>query len=162
MIRESASRERGQALIVVLFILIAVTLLGVAGINDSSLQARISQNQQEYQRVFQVAEAALSHGERLISTKQPFMTEPAPPDPDTWPVQSAAAITVDLGVGQPLADRPRVVIGQPTLRVLGVHAGSSQFCEKTYPVTSFAVNDGGTSRVVLRSYFSVIDDCVID
>lgn len=161
MTRKAADRQRGHVLIVVLFILMAVTLLGVSGINDSGLQSRISQNQQDYQRVFQAAEAALSHGEMLIITKQPFMTEPVPPDPDQWPVQSAAAIVVDLGIGQATAARPRVVIGQPTLRVLGVNA-SGQFCEKTYPVTSFALSEGNASRVVLRSYFSVVDDCVIE
>ena len=154
------SSEAGHVLLVVLFVLLAVSLLGISGVRQTGLQMRMAQNHQDYQQAFQAAEAALSHGEWLIANRQTFAVEPQPPALDVWPFGSAAAVVVNLGSGTSLAASPQVLIGSPSLRILGV-SGSGTYCEKTYPVTGFAVGRHLEARVALRSYYSVIDDCSV-
>lgn len=152
--------QQGYTLIAVLFVLVAVTLFGVTSVKDSSLQLQMSQNQQDYQRAFQAAEAALRHGERKVAESLTFSVDSDLPDIHEWPVSSAQAFSVDLDSSGFLAARPQVVISQPTLRALGSNA-TGDFCERLYPITSFAVGEQQETRVVLRSYFAVIDDCSI-
>lgn len=157
---ETRSNEGGYVLLVVLFVLLAVSLLGISGVRQTGLQMQMAHNHQDYQVAFQAAEAALSHGEWLIANRQSFAVEVQPPNLNQWPFQSNAAVTVGLTQEARLAASPQVLIGQPTLRILGT-SGSGAFCEKTYPVTGFAVGYNAQARVALRSYYSVIDDCSV-
>ncbi|MFK7159514.1 PilX N-terminal domain-containing pilus assembly protein [Marinospirillum sp. MEB164] len=171
--------QQGYALIMVLFILVAVTLFGLTSVQDASLQLQMSQNQQDYQRAFQAAEAALRYGERLVAeSRSSYTASPDLPDVHAWPVTNAWAIKVGLKLSDVNSDdncdvnsdekndfllkcAPRVVISQPTLRVLGSNATGS-FCERLYPITSFAVGEQIETRVVLRAYYAIIDDCFIE
>lgn len=153
--------QQGYALITVLFILVAVTLFGLTSVQDASLQLQMSQNQQDYQRAFQAAEAALRYGERQVAETRSYTASADLPDVHAWPVTNAQAIQVSLEHSDFLAAAPQVVISQPTLRVLGSNATGS-FCERLYPITSFAVGEQIETRVVLRAYYAIIDDCFIE
>lgn len=65
---ESSSRkQRGVALIVSLILLVVVTLLGLSGMQNTSLQERMSGNMYDRSVAMQAAEAALRAAEAAIS-----------------------------------------------------------------------------------------------
>lgn len=55
-------RQRGVALVIALVLLIAVTLIGLAGIRGTTLQERMAGNYYDRETAFQAAEAALQLG----------------------------------------------------------------------------------------------------
>lgn len=57
------SRERGMTLIVALILLMAMTALGLAGLQGAVLQERMARNVMDRQVAFQAAQAALKEGE---------------------------------------------------------------------------------------------------
>lgn len=61
--------QRGAALLVGLIILILLTLIGLAGINSSTLQERMAGNHLMLQNAFQNAEAALRSAETDVLQK---------------------------------------------------------------------------------------------
>lgn len=61
-------RQRGAVLAVGLVILLVITLLGLAGIQGTSLEERMAGNSLDRQRAFQAAEAALLVGEAYLRT----------------------------------------------------------------------------------------------
>lgn len=62
----SYGRERGATLIVALVLLLIMTLIGVAGMQDTTLQEKMVGNMRDRNLAFQAAEAALRGGERYL------------------------------------------------------------------------------------------------
>lgn len=93
-------RQNGAALVTVLVLLLAMTLLGIVGMRTTSMEERMSANLYDRSIAFQAAEAALREGELQASVR------PTPPDPvggcaaglcgrpapDTAPVWTSAAV----------------------------------------------------------------------
>lgn len=69
------NKQKGIVLIMVLSLLMALTILGVSSISNSTLETRMATNFQDRNAAFQAAEAALREGERLIETKNYNGTE---------------------------------------------------------------------------------------
>ena len=66
----STSTDRGSALVIVLLILMAVTILGIVGIDTSRIELDISTNGKQMRQSFYLAEAATAEGiQRLMETK---------------------------------------------------------------------------------------------
>ncbi len=66
-----ANDQSGSALLVVLLVLVAVTILGIMGINTSAVELSIARNEREIRESFYLAEGAAMVGiQRLISTPQ--------------------------------------------------------------------------------------------
>lgn len=61
------SSERGAVLIAGLFLLLVLTLLGIAGMQSATLVEKMVGNQRDRDLAFQAAEAALRDGELLLN-----------------------------------------------------------------------------------------------
>ncbi|WP_322521579.1 PilX N-terminal domain-containing pilus assembly protein [Guyparkeria halophila] len=73
--RKTSSRQRGVALVIALVLLIAVTLVGLAGIRGTTLQEKMSSNSFDRETAFQAAEAAMEvAATRLTSDLVTFET----------------------------------------------------------------------------------------
>lgn len=62
----SAARQRGVILVVGLIVLLVLTLLAVGSMRSTTLEERMTNNTQDAQIAFQVAEAALREAELLV------------------------------------------------------------------------------------------------
>jgi type IV pilus assembly protein PilX len=60
------SRQRGATLIVALVLLMLLTMIGVAGMQDTTLQEKMVGNMRDRSLAFQAAEAALRGGEKYL------------------------------------------------------------------------------------------------
>lgn len=85
-----ASRQQGVALIVALILLVVATMLGLSGIQGTTLQERMSGNMYDRSLAMQAAEGALRAAEAAISANpspplsidcQPASGNPCPPIP---------------------------------------------------------------------------------
>lgn len=70
------AQQRGIALVVALVLLIAVTLIGLAGIRGTTLQEQMAGNFYDRETAFQAAEAALQLGsDEFIGSQSDFWTQ---------------------------------------------------------------------------------------
>lgn len=73
--------QQGSVLIVSLILLLLMTIVGVTGMNMTSLEERMSGNYRDHEMAFQAAEAALVEGETFVEstnlTLADFYTSPA-------------------------------------------------------------------------------------
>tara|TARA_R110001592_G_scaffold52511_7_gene160664 strand:+ start:2336 stop:2956 length:621 start_codon:yes stop_codon:yes gene_type:complete len=73
--------QQGSALIISLVMLLLLTMVGVTGMNMTSLEERMSGNYRDHEMAFQAAEAALVEAENFIEstdlTTNDFYTSPA-------------------------------------------------------------------------------------
>jgi type IV pilus assembly protein PilX len=72
-------QQRGMALIVSLVILLSMTLLGLAAIQNTSLEERMAGNIRAENIAFQAAEAALRAGEQVVNNFQARPDTGSPP-----------------------------------------------------------------------------------
>ncbi len=77
--RVSASGQRGMVLVVSLVLLIAMTLLGLAAMQNTSLEERMAGNVRAEHVAFQASEAALRAGElwMMLDGTNPRVAQPA-------------------------------------------------------------------------------------
>jgi len=68
-------REQGMALFLSLAILLLTTLVGVAAVQATQLQARVARNAHDNLIAFQAAESALLEAERVLLSARPAATE---------------------------------------------------------------------------------------
>ncbi len=70
-VRPNQHRQSGSALIVSLVMLLLLSLIGVAGMQSTILQDRMTGNLQDHELAFQAAEAALREAENTLRTNAP-------------------------------------------------------------------------------------------
>lgn len=63
---KTQTRQNGMVLVISLILLLVITLLAIASMQDSTLQERMAGNAHDQQSAFQSAEAALRTGERYL------------------------------------------------------------------------------------------------
>jgi type IV pilus assembly protein PilX len=68
-----ARRQQGAVLIVALVLLLVLTVLGTAGLQDTTLEERMSGNFRDHSNAMQAAEAALRAGEVGISSTSIYL-----------------------------------------------------------------------------------------
>lgn len=61
----TASRQKGAVLIVALIMLLLLTIIGVAGMQDTNLQEKMAGNLRDHNLALQAAEAGLRHAEQV-------------------------------------------------------------------------------------------------
>lgn len=78
--------ERGMVLITSLIILLALTLLGLASIQNTSMEERMAGNLRSENVALQAAEAALRAGEQWLFSvmAMPVANKPQPGQPKVW------------------------------------------------------------------------------
>lgn len=132
------ARQGGVALILSLVVLLIVTVLGVAGLQTTSLQERMAANARDRDIAFQAAEAALRDAETVIESLGPAdlaAFQDWDPNSPTWAADgryeledstgaaawetmtdtewqgtNAAAVVADFDADQGVARNPRFVI----------------------------------------------------
>jgi len=67
-------RQRGTVLIIALVLLLVLTILGTAGIQDTTMEERMAGNFRDYSIAFDAAESALRTGEEAIGDSTVFGT----------------------------------------------------------------------------------------
>ena len=90
--RRPAKRERGVSLVIVLVLLVATSLLGIAVLRSSAMQERMSANLRDRGIAFQAAEAALRYAQDQILGAVP--ANPA----DAWDVRVPLPADCVVGV----------------------------------------------------------------
>lgn len=76
-------RQSGVSLVIVLVLLIATSLLGIAILRSSAMQERMSANLRDRSLAFQAAEAALRFAQEEILGNPPVATGPGEPE-SSW------------------------------------------------------------------------------
>jgi type IV pilus assembly protein PilX len=73
-LRLATGSQRGAVLIVALVILLALTIIGVAGVQNTTMEERMAGNYRDRNSAFQAAEAALRAGEDAVGVFSVFET----------------------------------------------------------------------------------------
>jgi type IV pilus assembly protein PilX len=92
-----ARRERGVALFIALVVLLIITVLGVSGLQTTTLEERMAASARDRDIAFQAAESALAQGEAFVDTIGPgglgqfsansnglYLPEDTAGEPDIW------------------------------------------------------------------------------
>lgn len=165
---DSSGRQRGAVLIVALIMLLLVTVVGLAGIQDSQLQEAMAGNMRDRNLAFQVAEAGLRAGENEL--RKATITAPVsnplarPGDPCFWWSCGAGAAVFNWGTSPAVTaqlnldiENPQYVIEILPALPAATTGNSAKFGEDTlsrvYRVTSRSGGGTGDSVVVLQSTF---------
>ncbi|MCK9604950.1 MAG: PilX N-terminal domain-containing pilus assembly protein [Methylomonas sp.] len=167
--RINSSAQSGVVLVVGLIMLLLLTIIGVAGVQSTSLEEKMAGNNRDRNLAFQSAEAALRAGEARIETlwnggngsiqafctgtAGQFSTVPgcnnAPPDPKaaaTW-TDNTKSITHDTGSSM-VGTQPRYFITYVTAYNPGPPATPISFT-----VTARGTGGQDTTEVILQSHF---------
>lgn len=161
--------QRGATLIVALILLLILTMVGVAGMQDTTLQEKMVGNMRDRNLAFQAAEASLRGGEKFLqaATVPAFnnsggLINSAYPnlragDPDFWDGYPWASNSRAYGTTfSEISAAPRYVIEEvPT--VLAPAGESIKFGAlkeiKSYRVTSRATGGTTDAVVILQSTY---------
>lgn len=163
-------KQTGVALVITLIMLVLLTMIGLTGMNVTSLEEKMAGNKKEHNVAFQTAEIALREAETYLNgianlsdfdgTKAGFISE-ATADPDyraeaTW-INSITASAID-GVAQ----TPRYIIkhvgaqsdsANEGLVIVGTGEGLAGSSVTIFRVTSRSTGNTGRSSVILQSYY---------
>lgn len=164
-IANHGGHERGATLIVALVLLLILTVVGVAGMQDTTLQEKMVGNMRDRNLAFQAAEAALRGGEKylqaatlpafnnsagLINKSYTGLRSGDPAFWETYPWESNSRTYSSTSTYSELSAAPRYVVEEvPT--VFAAPGESMKFGAlkeiKSYRVTARA--QGGTTDAVV-------------
>ena len=163
-------RESGVALFIALVILLIITVLGISGLQTTTLEERMAAGARDRDLAFQAAESALAQGEAFIETLGPgslaqfqtnsnglFVPPTTPTTPDRWTtvdwVADASIPTVGTAIDG-VVTQPKYIVEHVTTLVadedslnisnLGAPVGTPT---EIFRVTSWA--QGGSARAVV-------------
>lgn len=151
--------ERGSALIVALIMLLLISLIAVAGMEDSILQERMTRNMEDRGIAFENAERALRAGER-------FLADPAnstfsgdallnPTPPDNWSNgTSGNAVSVSLPSDSSAAGDPEYYVGPVQCADMAMGGCPVEI----FRVTARGLGGEQSTEAVLRSNFARLQE----
>ncbi|WP_200881859.1 pilus assembly PilX family protein [Nitrincola sp. A-D6] len=144
-------QQTGSALIVSLLFLLILTILGVAGIQTTSMQERMSGNMRDRNMAFQAAEGALRGGEEYVrdnSDNESLFEGKDLADPASWDGTNGTEHTVS----DKLSDDPKYFVSEPGLYRVNPGELPAEF-HNIFPVN--AIGWGGTNltSVVVETRF---------
>jgi len=161
-------RQQGITLVMVLLVLSLMTVLGLLGINVSSLQERMTHNTQDRGLAFNAAEAGLRMCETTIRVNAAALvfgnahglyTVPAPSDPPRWrtvnwdDADATIAAPAPVGVVTP----PRCLIEQLPVTLDdgndSLAAGRPVSAEAQYRITARGVGSRAETVVFLQTVY---------
>jgi len=156
------SRQRGVVLPTIMVLMVIMVVLGIAGMDDTAMQERMSGNLRNRDIAFQAAESALREGEAWLQAN-PGLVGPVRLDGltarDNWDpaagVGPQSGLLAGLYAGNPvinLADPPRFYVGPAELLRINPGETPPEFRE-IHPVYARAVGANANTLVVLRSTF---------
>ncbi|WP_210395817.1 pilus assembly PilX family protein [Motiliproteus sediminis] len=160
------STQQGITLITCMIVLVIITLLGLASIEDSTLEEKMAGNLRNRNLAFQLAESALRQGETYILTVSSL------PDFDgtgghyqamgdvlhdfpaaSWSSASARQYTGADVASLQTAEMPLYIIEQLKAEAPGAdtEAGTAIDDERFYRITARAVGGNSSAEVILQS-----------
>ncbi|KDE39704.1 Type IV fimbrial biogenesis protein PilX [Nitrincola lacisaponensis] len=146
----SLYKQAGSALIVSLLFLLILTILGVAGIQTTSMQERMSGNMRDRNMAFQAAEAALRGGEDFVraNSDNEALFANSLTDPEDWDGEAGTT----HALSNMLHQDPRYFVSEPGLYRVNPGELPAEF-HNIFPVN--AIGWGGTdvTTVVVESRF---------
>ena len=147
--------EKGSALIVALIMLLLISLIAIAGMEDSILQERMTRNMEDRGIAFENAERALRAGERFLEdpVNSTFsgnaLLNPTPPD--DWGTGTAGnAVSVNLPSDSRAAGDPEYYVGPVQCADMAMGGCPVEI----FRVTARGVGGEQSTEVVLRSNFA--------
>jgi len=155
------SRQRGSALLVSLVFLLLLTMIGVAAIQDSTLQERMAGNTRDREVAFQAAEAGLRVAERYLqgAVVGPFEGNAnglflAGSSPNWQTSNSTNWIKLPNGALSIVSAQPEYVIEEVSQTgMFGLGADEPEEVSSSYRVTSRGYGASPDARVVLQSTY---------
>jgi type IV pilus assembly protein PilX len=127
-------RQRGVSLVIVLVLLVATSLLGIAVLRSTAMQERMSANQRDRSLAFQAAESALRYAQDVVLAGGGWDTQVPTPDDcvalSICPEGSAAAWRA-LPAGT--FDASRVSAPEYWIEYLGTGPGRKGACDVLPP-----------------------------
>lgn len=163
-------RERGVALFIALVVLLIITVLGISGLQTTTLEERMAASARDRDLAFQAAEAALAQAERFVDTIGPgdlaqfnqnssglYVPEDKAGEPDIWEqvdwANAASTRIVNVNIAG-VAAQPRYIVEYMTtllaaddsLNISNVGAPVGAPTD-IFRITSYA--QGGSARAVV-------------
>lgn len=146
----SLYKQTGSALIVSLLFLLILTILGVAGIQTTSMQERMSGNMRDRNMAFQAAEAALRGGEDFVRNNSDnealFVDSLA--NPEAWDGEDGTTHVLS----NMLHEDPRYFVSEPGLYRVNPGELPAEF-HNIFPVNSIGWGGTDVTTVVVESRF---------
>lgn len=159
-------KQQGAVLVVSLIILVVMTVIGLAGMEITSLEEKMAGNTRDRNIAFQAAEAALIEGEEYLQSQvilpafdgtqglYPLTTDGSKNwDNVDW--SKASEVRMVTGNTTGLAASPAYIVeslqaaGANDSLELGVAAGATNF----YRITARAVGQTQTAEVILQTVY---------
>ena len=160
--------QAGAVLIVSLVLLLVLTILGVSGVQNTTMEERMAGNYRDRFSAFQAAEAALRVGERAVGVYTTFVAMDFdgsdgtfeaekvtgsidPMDPSNYISVSTATISGVASTPEYFIERvPKVPLSNSSL-VVGFQGASKDV--QYYRITGKGTGSGGRAEVILQSTF---------
>jgi type IV pilus assembly protein PilX len=173
------ARQRGVALFIALVVLLIITILGVAGLQTTTLEERMAAASRDRDIAFQAAESALSQAEAFIETLGPgdlaqfqnnagglYVPPVGATAPEWWDVVSwsgGGGITVATSVPGPVAAQPQYIIEHVTTIVpaedslnlsnIGASVGAPT---EIFRITAYGVGGSDRAEVLLQATYGKV------
>lgn len=154
--------QSGIALIVSLLLLVVITLLGITGMRNTTLEEKMAGNMRDHQLAFHAAESALRDAESKLQavTLPNFNNTNGYYQPDTtiwktvdWNPANNGAIAVSTTIPG-VAEQPSYYLEEmPATNMGGSLEAGAALNVGTYRITARAVGGSATSEVILQETF---------
>jgi type IV pilus assembly protein PilX len=151
--------EQGSALIVSLIMLLLISLIAIAGMEDSILQERMARNMEDRGMAFENAERALRAGEQFLAAPSSStfsgnaLLNPTPPD--DWATGTGGnAVAVSLPSDSRAAGNPEYYVGPVQCADMAMGGCPVEI----FRVTARGLGGEQSTEVVLRSNFARLQE----
>ena len=175
----SPRRQDGVALFIALVVLLIITVLGISGLQTTTLEERMASSARDRDIAFQAAEAALAQGEAFVqglgvtgiaqfdaNANGLYRPQSGATAPDWWEsvdwANDATLPTVGVGVNG-VAAQPRYIVeymtrvlaGDDSLNVSNVGAAVGAPTD-IFRITTFGTGGSARANVMLQATYGVI------
>lgn len=175
---ERPQRQDGVALFIALVVLLIITVLGISGLQTTSMEERMAAGARDHDIAFQSAEAALAQGEAFVEGLGPgglaqftsnsnglYDTAPAAGEPDRWETvdwSSGSIPTVGTSIAGVVSQPKYIVEHMTTLLAeddslnisnLGTPIGAPT---EIFRVTSYSQGGSARAKVMLQATYGKI------
>jgi type IV pilus assembly protein PilX len=157
--------QSGVVLVVSLIILVLLTIIGLAGMQSTSLEEKMAGNMRAKNQAFQAAEGALQAGEiyvQILSGKQPDGSLDCPvTDMDDGLVNSATEPAIDIGSGSVWSGKDWCAVDPDDSGNCSTNTHQPRFVvqclaeQGVYRITAYAKGATPDAVVVLQSVYNL-------
>jgi len=153
-----SKKQSGVVLVISLVMLLLLTLIGLTGMQTTTLEEKMAGNSKDRNIAFQAAESTLLEAEGVILTKPAYnnnnglLDSAAEPDfflPATWSGTNSAQTTSNMKNSLDLLEEPRYVIKKLTV----IPANGANPEKTIFRITARAVGRSLGSQVILQEIY---------